>query len=582
MQTSPNTEVKCICASQNCGNTNNNNNKTYSNTKQNNNNNTQLFTSTNAATTTTTTSAKIVAGNMTAATIPAMATVKDGSGCSCCCKCCTFNGNAEATLCTTSMCNADVLHATPTNLTHCCYQQKDTKENDGLSKNNNKKKNIQHIPQQQKNAAVKRKDNFVASESVLVKDYKHSAVIRNSNNSNAAAAANVMSATVAATTAATTSIYRNFGIASWQQRMCAMLILLCCFALPDCAHAALSNVNLFIEPPAVRRGHSVILRCQYALEGAPLYSIKYYRGNYEFYRYTPGEFPNVKYFQYPGIKVDEHISNATQVVLRDVNFGLSGNFSCEVTADAPLFSTSTAYAQVQVVEFPEKRPQLFTEHARYEAGDILRANCSTPPSRPRADLHFTINNIPVTTDETQYIRTVDNLIASRLSLKLQLHAAHFAAAINTQHLMNHLGGGGSQSSIGVPYSTHNDGGIGIIGNGGLVLRCTAQIGDLYQEYKEIELGTPQKDPVPARVTLSSGSSIRNFFETYFSSAAASTTSSAAPATTRLPANNAVYPLKLTILTAALWRTQLLYEVVASIVVAIYNSLRLKQAANANR
>ncbi|XP_017485405.1 PREDICTED: uncharacterized protein LOC108373968, partial [Rhagoletis zephyria] len=113
----------------------------------------------------------------------------------------------------------------------------------------------------------------------------------------------------------------------------------------------------------------------------------------------------------------------------------------------------------------------------------------------------------VSTGETQYIRTVDNLIASRLSLKLQLHAAHFAAAINTQHLMNHLSG--SQAAIGVPYNTHNGGdgggGIGIgagvgvgVGNGGLVLRCTAQIGDLYQEYKEIELGTPQKDPVPAR------------------------------------------------------------------------------------
>lgn len=37
--------------------------------------------------------------------------------------------------------------------------------------------------------------------------------------------------------------------------------------------------------------------------------------------------------------------------------------------------------------------------------------------------------------------------------------------------------------------------------GGLLLRCTAQIGDLYQEYKEIELGTPQKDPVPARGKL---------------------------------------------------------------------------------
>lgn len=46
-------------------------------------------------------------------------------------------------------------------------------------------------------------------------------------------------------------------------------------------------------------------------------------------------------------------------------------------------------------EFPDKRPQLFTEHTRYEPGDVLRANCSTPPSRPRAELRFTINNMPV-------------------------------------------------------------------------------------------------------------------------------------------------------------------------------------------
>lgn len=41
-------------------------------------------------------------------------------------------------------------------------------------------------------------------------------------------------------------------------------------------------------------------------------------------------------------------------------------------------------------------------------------------------------------------------------------------------------------------------GPGVATGGGLMLRCTAQIGDLYQEYTEIELGTPQKDPVPAR------------------------------------------------------------------------------------
>ncbi|XP_020812958.1 uncharacterized protein LOC110187823 [Drosophila serrata] len=289
------------------------------------------------------------------------------------------------------------------------------------------------------------------------------------------------------------------------------LLLLCLFC--DFGEAALRDVNLLVEPPAVRRGQSAALRCDYQLDGAPLYSIKFYRGQMEFYRYTPGEYPPTKVFPYPGIRVDENGSNATMVHIRNVSFGLSGPFSCEVTADAPLYSTSTAYAQMQVVEYPEKRPQLFTEHTRYEPGDVLRANCSTLPSRPRAELRFTINNIPVSTEETQYIRSVDNLIASRLSLKLQLQAVHFVAGSSA-----HGNGNGNGNGIGITNALQMVGGSG--GGGGLILRCTAQIGDFYQEYKEIELGTPQKDPVPARVTLSSGTGLRGFLETYFAKSSA--------------------------------------------------------------
>ncbi|XP_065358238.1 uncharacterized protein LOC135952292 [Calliphora vicina] len=307
------------------------------------------------------------------------------------------------------------------------------------------------------------------------------------------------------------------------------VIVLIFFTCCDLSQAALRDINLYIEPPAVRRSQSVSLRCHYTIEGAPLYSVKFYRGQLEFYRYTPGEYPNTKVFHYPGIKVDESVSNATQVVIRNVNFGLSGTFSCEVTADAPLFSTATAYAQMQVVEFPDKRPQLFTELTRYEPGDVLRANCSTPPSRPRAELRFTINNIPVSSEETQYIRTVDNLIASRLSLKVQLQAVHFAAAAaiaasgnSNSHMINALNGGTANGGdVGGSISTSYASSVGSASGGALLLRCTAQIGDLYQEYKEIELGTPQRDPVPARVT-SSGGGFRGFLETYFgpSSAAA--------------------------------------------------------------
>ncbi|XP_075148064.1 uncharacterized protein LOC142222025 [Haematobia irritans] len=285
-----------------------------------------------------------------------------------------------------------------------------------------------------------------------------------------------------------------------------LFIVALLFVLTSCSdfvEGALRNVNLIIEPPAVRRGQHAILRCMYDLEGAPLYSAKFYRGQLEFYRYTPGEFPNTKVFPFPGIHVDVTSSNATQVLIRNVGFGLSGNFSCEVTADAPLFSTATAFGAMQVVELPDKRPLLFTEQTRYEPGDVLRANCSTPPSRPRAELKLTINNMVVSNAEVQYIRTIDNLIASRISLKLQLQGIHF-------------------SSVNPSVYGHSVYGMNSVHGGGLVLRCTATIGELYQEYKEIELGTPQKDPVPARVTLSSGSTVRNFMS-FFSSGSTSKT-----------------------------------------------------------
>lgn len=72
-----------------------------------------------------------------------------------------------------------------------------------------------------------------------------------------------------------------------------------------------------------------------------------------------------------------------------------------------------------------------------------------------------------------YIQTSDNLVSSRTSLKLQLQSSHFGSPVHSPQ-----------------------------GNG-LILRCTARIGNLYQENAEIELGVPQRDPIPARGELSS-------------------------------------------------------------------------------
>lgn len=66
----------------------------------------------------------------------------------------------------------------------------------------------------------------------------------------------------------------------------------------------MGNVSLTLEPPMVRRGSNATLRCSCDLGGAPLYSVKFYRGSREFYRYSPATNPTNKTFAYPGINVD--------------------------------------------------------------------------------------------------------------------------------------------------------------------------------------------------------------------------------------------------------------------------------------
>ncbi|GAB0087635.1 hypothetical protein DMENIID0001_019670 [Sergentomyia squamirostris] len=78
-----------------------------------------------------------------------------------------------------------------------------------------------------------------------------------------------------------------------------------------------------------------------------------------------------------------------------------------------------------------------------------------------------VDEIEINHGETQYYQTTDNLITAHASLRLQLQSSHF---------------GGPVPSVGT----------------GLVLRCTATIGQFYQRFTEVELGVPQRDPIPAR------------------------------------------------------------------------------------
>nr|CAI5852994.1 unnamed protein product [Callosobruchus analis] len=66
---------------------------------------------------------------------------------------------------------------------------------------------------------------------------------------------------------------------------------------------ALKDVKIKV-PEAVRHGDAVTLSCDYDLESAALYTIKWYRDDEEFYRYIPKESPPVQVFPVPHLNVD--------------------------------------------------------------------------------------------------------------------------------------------------------------------------------------------------------------------------------------------------------------------------------------
>lgn len=74
---------------------------------------------------------------------------------------------------------------------------------------------------------------------------------------------------------------------------------------PRIADIILGLRDVHIRVPLyTRNGDDALLMCNYNLENDTLYSIKWYRGRREFYRYLPKENPAIKLFPVSGITVE--------------------------------------------------------------------------------------------------------------------------------------------------------------------------------------------------------------------------------------------------------------------------------------
>lgn len=92
------------------------------------------------------------------------------------------------------------------------------------------------------------------------------------------------------------------------------------------------------SPEAIRAGESLRLSCDYDLEGVPLYSIKWYFGDQEFYRFVPKESPPTRVFPLSGdTSVDVSIIRFYKILKSETSSEFVPNFSSLVCISNIIF-----------------------------------------------------------------------------------------------------------------------------------------------------------------------------------------------------------------------------------------------------
>ncbi|XP_062550412.1 uncharacterized protein LOC134215187 isoform X2 [Armigeres subalbatus] len=148
-------------------------------------------------------------------------------------------------------------------------------------------------------------------------------------------------------------------------------------------------------PLAVTLGSPAVLVCESDLLDEDLYSVKWYKGKHEFFRYTSKEIPSIKIFPKAGININVEHCNASHVVLRSVEPHTSGKYSCEITEAAPSFHTKIVTRDLNAVDLPNGEPQIVDMKPFYGADEFLEVECISNESLPAARLEWLINDRPL-------------------------------------------------------------------------------------------------------------------------------------------------------------------------------------------
>uniref|UniRef100_A0A1A9WJ64 Ig-like domain-containing protein n=1 Tax=Glossina brevipalpis TaxID=37001 RepID=A0A1A9WJ64_9MUSC len=168
-------------------------------------------------------------------------------------------------------------------------------------------------------------------------------------------------------------------------------------------------------------------------KGEALYAIKWYKDNEEFYRYVPKAKPPKTSYRVDGVQVIEEHSDSSRVLLKGLTINSTGLYRCEISAEAPNFSSVEAEGHMDVVYLPRDGPYIKGQQLQYQVGETLDLNCTSGKSHPSSHLQWFINE-EAAHDELNLIRYNETihrygLITTTLGLQLTIETRHFHKGI---------------------------------------------------------------------------------------------------------------------------------------------------------
>ncbi|XP_067616425.1 uncharacterized protein beat-VII [Eurosta solidaginis] len=159
-----------------------------------------------------------------------------------------------------------------------------------------------------------------------------------------------------------------------------------------------------VVPRYVERGSSATMQCRHNVRPEILYKVTWLKVDKgKFFEFINGRNPPFRNTSIGGGEIDWENSNETQVTLKNVDFDLSGQFFCEVSTDAPIF-TKASVDELLSVFLPQTGPPIikFRKRMPFVIGERLFALCNTTRAFPAPHITWLINGKKV---DDKYVRT---------------------------------------------------------------------------------------------------------------------------------------------------------------------------------